>query len=155
MKKFIVTAVMAIIPMFGFAQKEFDKFEDTDGIDSVIINEKMADILGAVKVKGAGEAEQYLNSVKSLESLRIFMTKDRAYAADMEKTAKAYLKKHKMDELMRVKKDGQDVKIYVTNGATASIIKEMLLYVWNPKDNEAVLVSFIGMIDLNGKENIN
>lgn len=153
MKKFIITAALAAMPLLGFAQKEFDQFEDKDGIDSVIIREKLMDILGDIEISGTEEAKGYLDNVKSMESLRVFTTKDRQYAMEMETTVASYLKKKRMDELMSVNSDGKNVKIYTVSGTEPSDIKELLLLSKDAKENEVVLVTFVGDISLKNKKN--
>jgi hypothetical protein len=149
MKKLIITSVLAIMPFFTFAQQAFDKFENQEGIDGVIINEKLIDVLGGLKLTGAAqEVEGYLKKVKSFESFRVFSTSDKKHAREMRNTVEGYLKKHPMDELMTVKEEGTLIKIYMVNGATASEIKELIVFTNNEKDNETMLVSFIGNIDL-------
>lgn len=152
MKKFIITAALAAMPLLGFAQKEFDQFEDKDGIDSVIIREKLMDILGNIEISGTEEAKGYLDNVKSMESLRVFTTKDRQYAMEMETTVASYLKKKRMDELMSVNSDGKNVKIYTVSGTEPSDIKELLLLSKDAKENEVVLVTFVGDISLKNKK---
>lgn len=155
MKKFIITAALVAMPLLGFAQKEFDKFEDKDGIDSVIIREKLMDMLGDIEISGTKEAKGYLDNVKSMESLRVFTTKDRQYALDMETTVASYLKKKRMEELISVNSDGKNVKIYTVSGTEPSDIKELLLLSKDAKENEVVLVTFVGDISLKDKKNIN
>lgn len=152
MKKFIITAALAAMPLLGFAQKEFDQFEDKDGIDSVIIREKLMDILGDIEISGTEKAKGYLDNVKSMESLRVFTTKDRQYAMEMETTVASYLKKKRMDELMSVNSDGKNVKIYTVSGTEPSDIKELLLLSKDAKENEVVLVTFVGDISLKNKK---
>lgn len=152
MKKFIIAAALAAMPLLGFAQKEFDQFEDKDGIDSVIIREKLMDILGDIEISGTEEAKGYLDNVKSMESLRVFTTKDRQYAMEMETTVASYLKKKRMDELMSVNSDGKNVKIYTVSGTEPSDIKELLLLSKDAKENEVVLVTFVGDISLKNKK---
>ncbi|MBF00519.1 DUF4252 domain-containing protein [Flavobacterium coralii] len=153
MKKFIITAALAAMPLLGFAQKEFDQFEDKDGIDSVVIREKLMDILGNIEISGTEEAKGYLDNVRSMESLRVFTTKDRQYALEMETTVASYLKKKRMDELMSVNSDGKNVKVYTVSGTEPSDIKELLLLSKDAKDNEVVLVTFVGDISLKNKKN--
>jgi hypothetical protein len=151
MKKIIITSLLAAMPLFGFAQKEFDQFEDKDGISAVIIREKLVEMLGTLEVSGTQVAKSYLDNVKSMESLRIFTTKDRQYALDMETTVASYLKKKHMEELITVNDNGKNVKIYTVSGPEPSDIKELLLFTKDAKDNEVVLLTFVGEISLKDK----
>ena len=41
MKKYILIVAMAVLPLSGFSQSIFDKFEDSDEVSSVIVNKKL------------------------------------------------------------------------------------------------------------------
>ncbi|OIQ22109.1 MAG: hypothetical protein BM557_01660 [Flavobacterium sp. MedPE-SWcel] len=153
MKKFIVTAVLAVMPFITFAQKEFDKFQDKEGIDGVVISENLVEVLGYIKLsQGAEQAQDYLKKVKDLETLRVFTTSDRVHSKDMKSTVKKYLRKHDMESLVSLKDGGNKVNVYMVSGKDKSIIKELLVFTEDSKSNEVVLVSFIGNIDLDSKE---
>ncbi|AXG75108.1 DUF4252 domain-containing protein [Flavobacterium arcticum] len=153
MKKFIIVALLAVTPFVTFAQREFDKFQDKEGIDGIVIHENLVDVLGYIKLSGGAEkAKDYLDKVDSMESLRVFTTSDKKYSKDMKKTVASYLRKHSMDELVSLNDKGTKVNIYITAGKNNSQIKELLVFTENKKDDEVVLVSFIGNIDLDDKE---
>ena len=47
------------------AQNEFDKFDGKEGVESVIVSQKMFDLMSKVKVDAKDkEAQQYLNLLK-------------------------------------------------------------------------------------------
>ncbi len=155
MKKFIIAVLLTAMPFVTFAQADFDKFQDQDGIDGVVINENLLDILGYIKLSGGAEkAQDYLNKVKDMESLRVFTTSERKHSKNMKKTVASYLKKHPMEKLVSVNDDGTKVDVYMKAGKKDSQINELLVFTENSKDDEVVLVSFIGNIDLDDK-NIN
>lgn len=155
MKKIIITALIALLPLTTFAQTEFDKFEDKDGIDGVVISENLVNLLGYIKISegsGAEKAQEYLKKVRDVESLRVFSTADRQYCNDMKSTVKSYLRKHKMEEFASVNSKNNKMKMYMITGDNTTHIKEFLLFSENEKENKAVLVSFIGNIDLDAEE---
>ena len=41
MKKYILIVALAVLPLIGFSQSIFDKFEDSDAVSSVIVNKNM------------------------------------------------------------------------------------------------------------------
>ena len=45
MKKVAVVFLMAILPVFGFSQSVFDKYENMDNVGSVIVNKGMIDLV--------------------------------------------------------------------------------------------------------------
>lgn len=154
MKKIIVTAMVALLPWVTFAQEDFDKFQDKEGIDGVIISENLVEVLGYIKFSGGAEkAKPYLEKVKDVESFRVFSTSQKKYCKDMKKTVASYLKKHKMERVLNINSDGSIVDVYMVTAEDSSVIKELLLFTDNTKKDETVLVSFIGNIDLNEKTN--
>lgn len=149
MKKIIVIALLAILPSVSFAQNAFAKFEGKEGIDVVTINKKMFELLGNVETKGGGEkADKYLKQVKNLDNLKIFSTKQISYIKDMESTVATYLNQNSLEELMTFNDGDAKTKLYVKSGKTVTDLKEFLLFSQGGKDNEAVLVSFSGNINL-------
>ena len=70
-----------------------------------------------------------MNLLKKLDNLKVFMTTSTKQAADMKATADSFLKTSKLEELMRVSDNGQNVKIFVKSGATDSQIKELFMFI--------------------------
>lgn len=150
MKKFIITLMLAILPSLFFAQTTaFDKFEK-DGVDAVIVNRKMFELMGNVKMDPKDKnAQQYLNLIKKLDNLKVFTTTSSKIVGEMKGTVDAYLKKYPLEELMRINEDGKTIKIYVKSGATSSQVKELLMFIegGGPKSS-TVLMSLTGNFDL-------
>jgi hypothetical protein len=155
MKKFIIIALMAAMPLVTFAQtKAFDKFENVEGIESVIVSDKMFKMLGEVKVSGNEKADKYLGMAENVEGLKVFMTKVEKHKESLRQAIAEYVKKSPLSELMSVNHEGSKVKIYALQGSKESIIKEGLIYVEGKGDMELVLLSFTGNINLNDLEGL-
>ncbi|QYJ68179.1 DUF4252 domain-containing protein [Flavobacterium litorale] len=153
MKKFIITALLAAMPFITFAQAAFDKFQDQEGIDGIVLNENVVNILNYIKLsQGSKQVQPYLQNLKDVESLRIFTTSEKKYAKDMKKTVATYLRKHNMEELVTLNSDGTKVKVYMVAGTDPSEINELLVFTENKKDNNTTLISFIGNIDLDQEQ---
>ena len=150
MKKIIIILFLAVLPTVTFAQDAFTKFEDKDGIDVVVVNKKMFELLGSVEATGVEkEAQKYLKQVKNLDKLKVFSTSQINYIKDMETTVATYLKQNSLEELISFNNSGHKGKLYVKSGKKASDVKEFLLFSKGGKKNEAVLVSFTGNVNLN------
>ncbi len=148
MKKLIITLVLILAPTLFYAQKAFDKFEDKEGIDVVIINKKMIDLAGQFSLEFKDkDAEKFAKMAKKMDGIRIFSTKEEKYKNDMKSTVKSYLKDNKMDELMRVKKEGTEVKVFARQESTDTL-QEMLVFVEGNDDEESVLISLTGNFEL-------
>jgi hypothetical protein len=148
MKKFIIALVFAILPTVSFAQQAFAKFEDVPEILSVIVNKKMFELMSQVKLDPKDkEGQKYLALVKKLDNLKVFTTSSTKYSAEIKTAVTTYLKTNPLEELMRISEGGQNIKIYVKNGATASQVKELLMFMEGGK-KETVLMSLTGNFDL-------
>jgi hypothetical protein len=129
-----------------FAQSAFDKYDGKDGVTSVIVNKKMFQMMGSVKVDANDkETQQYLSLMKKLDNLKVFTTQSTKIASDMKLSADQYMKTAGLEELMRVNNSGKNVKIWVKSGSTDTQVKELLMFIENgSKADETVLMSLTG-----------
>lgn len=152
MKKYIAIIVFTLLPSMIFAQQSvFDKFEGPDDITVVTVTKKMFQMMGNVKMDSKDkEAQQFLALTKKLNNLKVFTTSNSKYAADMKSTAEKYLKTAGLEELMRVKDGGQNIRILIKTGGKETQVKELLMFIeGSGKGNETVLMSLTGDFDLN------
>jgi hypothetical protein len=108
----------------------------------------MFSLLGKMQVKDK-EEQQYVNLIKKLENLRVFVTQSDKKSDEMKAVSDKYVKSSSLDELMKINDKGKSVKIYVRSGATDSQIKELMMFVEGSGTEETVLMSLIGDFDLN------
>ena len=151
MRKSIVVFVIMLLPTFFFGQAAFDKFDGQDDVTSVIVNKKMFQMMGSVKMDTKNkEEQQYLNLIKKLDNLKVFTTNSTRVTADMKATSEKYMKSAGLEELMRVNDNGKNIKISVKSGTNDSQIKELLMFMeGSSKGNQTVLMSLTGDFDLN------
>ena len=157
MRKYILITVMAVLPLAGFSQSLFDKFEDLDDVTSVVVNKSMFNLLAKIDVEvDDPEAQDFMNIASSLQSLKVFTTEDKKIGEDMKSSVDSYLKSSKMEELMRVKDKDANVKFYIKEGKDADHVSELLMFVTGMNNVEAdgrkfetVILSLTGGIDLN------
>lgn len=148
MRKLIVVIALFLMSSSLFAQQSvFDKFDNDEQIQTVIVSKKMFSMMSKMDVKDK-EAQQYVNLIKKLENLKVFVTSNVKKAADMKATADKYLKTAGLEELMRINEKGKSVKIYVKSGATDSQVKELLMFIEGSGKDETVLMSLTGNFDL-------
>ena len=150
MRKFILTVVMVLASNAFFAQSGFEKYDGQDGVTSIIVNKKMFQMMGSVKVDANDkETQQYLSLMKKLDNLKVFTTTNTKIAADMKLSADKYMKTAGLEELMRVNDSGKNVKIWVKSGSTDTRVKELLMFIENAsKQDETVLMSLTGDFEL-------
>lgn len=151
MRKSIVVFVIMLLPTFFFGQAAFDKFDGQDDVTSVIVNKKMFQMMGSVKMDNKDkDTQQYLDLIKKLDNLKVFTTNSTRITADMKATSEKYMKSAGLEELMRVNDNGKNIKVSVRSGAKDSQIKELLMFMeGSSKGNQTVLMSLTGDFDLN------
>lgn len=164
MKKLILILAIAILPVASFAQSIFDQFEDLDGVTSVVVNQNMFKLLSKIDVEtNDPESQEYINMIENLTSLKVLTTGDEAISAKMKGEVTRYLKKSKLQELMRVKDGEQTVKFYIKEGKNEDHVSELLMFITGLKEVtkdadvtingqkrefETVLLTLTGDIDL-------
>jgi hypothetical protein len=164
MKKLAVILAIALVPIVTFGQGVFDKFEDMDGVTSVIVNQKMFKMLMDLQIQTDDpEAQEMVDMVGKITGLKVLTTGDEKISDDMNATVNRYLKSSNLQELMRIKDGEQTVKFYVKEGKDDNHVKELLMLVSGLKEItkgqditingkkreiETVLLSLTGDIDL-------
>ncbi|WP_299224475.1 DUF4252 domain-containing protein [uncultured Psychroserpens sp.] len=164
MKNVIVIVAIMLSSIASFGQGIFDKFEDQEGVTSVVVNQKMFKMLATMGIDlDDPEAQEYLNMAKSITSFKVFTTGDSKIAAEMNATVTKYLKSTKLEELMRIKDGDQTVNFYVKEGKDENHVKELLMFVDGLKEMtkgqditingkkreiESVVLTLTGDIDL-------
>ncbi len=150
MRKFILTVVMVLASNAFFAQSGFEKYDGQDGVTSIIVNKKMFQMMGSVKVDANDkETQQYLSLMKKLDNLKVFTTTNTKIAADMKLSADKYMKTAGLEELMRVNDSGKNVKIWVKSGSTDTQVRELLMFIEDAsRADETVLMSLTGDFSL-------
>lgn len=159
MKKIILIFAVVALSFNSYAQSSiFDKFEDMDGVSSVIVNQEAFKMLARFK-GGGDEGQEYLEMVQNLNSFKVFTTDNLEIASEMTAVMDKYLKSSKLTELMRVKDEDTNVKIFVRAGKDDDHVSELLMFVNgvgkymkdsdSPIKAETVILSLTGDIDLN------
>jgi hypothetical protein len=147
MRKLILIIALLVVSNTFFAQSVFDKFDNQDDITTIIVNKKMFTLMSKVDSKDK-EAKEFMNLVKKLDNLKVFVTASDKKSDEMKATADKYMKSSGMEELMRINEKGKNVKIYVKSGATDSQVKELLMFIEGSGKEESVLMSLTGNFDL-------
>ncbi len=157
MKKYIVLLMIALVPLAGFSQSLFDKYEDLDDVTSVVVSKKAFELLAKMDIEvDDPEAQDFMDIATSVNSLKVFTTDNESIGADMKASVTKYLKNSSLTELMRVKDKDANVKFYIKEGKDSDHVSELLMFVTGIKDVEAngrsfetVLLSLTGNINLN------
>ena len=153
-KKIMIALLFAMIPLITFSQSSvFDEFEDMEDVSTVVISKRAFKLLN--KVADGATDEDYVSLVSGLNSLKVFATENTTIAAKMKIKVLNYLKSSKLSELMRVKDNDANVKIYIKEGKDEDHVSELFMFIYGmdakvkERKTEAVIVSITGDIDLN------
>lgn len=159
MKKILIIFILTLVPLAGFSQSLFDKYEDLDNVTSVVVNKSMFNLLSKIDVEvDDPEAKDFMDIAQSVNSLKVFTTDDKEVGADMLVSVNKYLKSASLEELMRIKDKDANVKFYIKSGKDDDHVSELLMFVTGMKNVdvdidgrkfETVLLSLTGDIDLN------
>ena len=157
MKKYIIMLMVAMVPIAGFSQSLFDKYEDLEDVTSVVVSKKAFELLAKMDIEvDDPEAQDFMDIATSVNSLKVFTTDNQSIGADMKASVNKYLKSSSLTELMRVKDKDANVKFYIKEGRDSDHVSELLMFVTGIKEVEAngrsfetVLLSLTGNIDLN------
>lgn len=146
----LITLAVILISNAIFAQGAFDKFDGQDDVTSIIVNKKMFDMMGKVKMDASDkEAQQYINLIKKLDNLKVFTTKSTRVENEMKAAATQYIKSAGLEELMRINENGRNIKILVKSGSKDTQVRELLMFIEGAKNDDTVLMSLTGDFDLN------
>ncbi|WP_417357200.1 DUF4252 domain-containing protein [Flavobacterium sp.] len=147
MKKLIVTLVVMLVPVLFYAQGAFDKFDDVDGIDVIVVDKSMMDLAGEMKV-GKDEQDLVTKFTEGLDNLKVYSTDVKKYKKQLKAAVKDYLRDNNMKALVSVKDDGEEVKVYAKQTSGADTLDEVLVFVNGGDDDETLVVTFTGKVKL-------
>jgi len=156
MKKIILLIALTVTSMVTSAQSFFDALEEMDGVDMVVVNKDMFELLSKFnpdKMKD-NEAMQIFAMINDLKSFKMFSTDDSFIADKMEIMTNRAIKKQNLTELMRIKEDDSRIKIYVKSTKNKEYVSEVLMFIKGIDKqtkgiSESMIISLIGSIDIN------
>lgn len=130
-------------------QTAFEKLETNKDISTVVVSQKMFQMLSKIDSKDA-EAKEFMEVANKLKGMKIFTTESKTAAGLMKTEAQQYLKTAGLSELMQVKDKAQNVKFYTKEGKDATHVSELLMLVEPTETSkQTIVLSLTGDIDLN------
>ena len=155
MRKIIILIALTVASMVTSAQSLFDTLEDMDGVDMVVVNKDMFELLSKFnpdKMKD-NKAMQIFAMINDLKSFKMFSTDDSFIADKMEVMTNTAIKKHNLTELMRIKEDDSRIKIYVKATKNKEYVSEVLMFIkgidkQSKGISKSMIMSLTGVIDI-------
>ena len=156
MRKIILLIALTVASMVTSAQSLFDTLEDMDGVDMLVVNKDMFELLSKFnpdKMKD-NKAMQIFAMINDLKSFKMFSTDDSFIADKMEVMTNTAIKKHNLTELMRIKEDDSRIKIYVKATKNKEYVSEVLMFIKGIDKqtkgiSKSMIISLTGIIDIN------
>lgn len=135
---FLGTSVFAQIDAI---EKYFDKYMDDENFSVVYVSPKMFKMVS--KVIDEDTNDEVADVIKDLKGLRILKTS--INSKSFFKEAKSKINTNEYELLMTARDNGQNIEFFTKE--SGDIINELLLMIGG--DEDFVLMSFVGNIDLN------
>ena len=113
-KKNVLLVLMALLmmPLTSMAQDIFAKYDGNPDVTYVNIKPKMFQILAKMDINTDDpEAQEYLDMVDSITSLKAIVTGEGTISADINTWVDS--RSRDLEELMEIKDDGTVVKFYI------------------------------------------
>lgn len=152
MKKLAILIAIVMSPLLASAQGTFDMYEDENDVTSVVVTKNMFKLLSKIDIDSDDpEVKEYMEMVDNLDNIKIFITENKTVGAKMKKDVQSYVSRSSsLEELMRVKDDGKNIKFYSKAGSTENHVSELLMFLDGEMDGKegTVIMSITGNIDL-------
>ena len=156
MKKIMVLIAFIIAPMVTSAQSLFDTLEDLEGVDMVVISKDAFELLSKFSPEKFKDSEEMkvFEMINDLKEFKMFSTQDKVTANKMETLVSSSINKQKLTQLMRIKEENTQIKIYVKSTKNKDFVSEVLMFIKGIDKktkgmSEAMLISLTGNIDIN------
>lgn len=117
-----------------------------DGVKSVYISKAMLSLMPSLDVDGVDIGK----TATKLDNIQILSTEKTDIREKMSKEVKALASKGKVEELMRVKEDGENVHIYMKDLGNKK--NEFILF--NDDKDELTIIIITGSLTLTDIQNI-
>tara|TARA_R110002012_G_C11602864_1_gene607489 strand:- start:472 stop:996 length:525 start_codon:yes stop_codon:yes gene_type:complete len=150
MSKLVITLILVGFSFTAFAQKNFEKFEDMQGVTSMVMNQKMFKLLSDMDLDSKDpEMKSYIEMVNSLQDIKVFTTKNANAAQQLKGEFKSYLTSANLQQLMQVKDEGKNVNFYYKPGKSDNFVSEFVMFLDGVSSKEdTVLIRITGDINL-------
>jgi len=136
--------------MISLAQS-FAKYENMKDVDAMVMTSKMFKMLAKVDLSDDNpEAKEYLKLIENLDEIKMFTSTTASVRNEMQKDVESYLNSNNLDQLMRVKEDGKNIRFYSKSGNRDNYVSELFMFMEGEKEGEpiSVILSITGEIDL-------
>lgn len=112
-----------------FAQDDFSKFDRDKQFSTVIVTQKMFEMMANVKVAPNNDEEKaYYNLIQKLNNLKVYNTKNSSGKSSLKDAVKNYSTKNALKEHYKKTDNDSQVIILIDKNATETKVTELLMY---------------------------
>lgn len=150
MKNIALVIIIGLLPIITQAQS-FAKYENMKDVDAMVMTSKMFKMLAKVDLSDDDpEAEEYLKLIENLDEIKMFTSTTASVRSEMQKDVESYLSSNSLEQLMRVKEEGKNIRFYSKSGKSDNYVSELFMFMEGEKEGEpiSVILSITGQIDL-------
>lgn len=149
MRTILILLTTIVLSGYTYAQ-DFDRYENKQGITSVIINKNMFKLMTKLDLNSKDkEIQEYVELIQNLEDIKIFKTDNSEMSTQLNKDAESYAKKNKLEELMRMRDGDKKISFLYKPGKTDEQISQLFMHINGMEaENETILIIINGLIDL-------
>jgi hypothetical protein len=109
----------------------------------------MFDLMAKVKMDDSDqESARYLALISNLDQLKLYTTTDKVAATAMKSVVDQYVSVAKLSKLTAVSDQDKKVSVYTKPGTTTDLVAEILLHLEGTGNQESMLFSLTGNINL-------
>jgi hypothetical protein len=140
MKKIAIIIILGLLPIITQAQS-FAKYENMKDVDAMVMTSKMFKMLAKVDLSEDNpEAREYLKLIENLDEIKMFTSSTASVMSEMQKDVATYLSSNSLDQLMRVKEDGKNIRFYSKAGKNDNYVSELFMFMEGEKEGEPISV---------------
>ena len=149
MRTILILITTLLLSGFTYAQ-DFDRYENKQGITSVIINKNMFKLMTKLDLDSKDkEIQEYVELIQNLKEIKIFKTNNTEMGKELNKDAESYAKSNKLEELMRMRDGDKKISFLYKPGKTDDQISQLFMHINGMEDdNETIVIIINGLIDL-------
>ncbi|MDR0230285.1 MAG: DUF4252 domain-containing protein [Flavobacteriaceae bacterium] len=131
MKK--LTTIICLFLIIGisnsYGQDDFSKFDKDKQVSTVVVTQKMFEMMANVKVAPSNEEEKaYFNLVKKLTNLKVYNTTDKASKNSLKDAVNNYSSKKGLKELANKNDADSQIKILINKEGSEQNINELIMF---------------------------
>ena len=123
-----------------------EKYADMDGVKSVYISKAMLSLMPSVDLEGVNIGK----TAAKLDNIQILSTEKQDIRKKMTNEIKSLVSKGKVEELMRVKEEDENVNIFMKDLGNSK--SEFILF--NDEKDELTIIIITGSLTLNDIQKI-